>query len=121
MEYCCRVWAGASKLLLGIVEKATKTDMQECWSFTCASLEPLAHHQNVASLSLFYRYYYCRSSSELALLVPLPYSQGGSTRYCDRLHDFSTTIPTCYIQQLSTEFSAYRMLSFDLCSKMALL
>ena len=35
-------------------------------------------------------------SSELAQLVPLPYSRGRSTRYSDRLHDFSVTIPRCY-------------------------
>ena len=37
-----------------------------------------------------------RCSSELAQLVPLPFSQGRSTRYSDRLHDFSATIPRCY-------------------------
>ena len=60
------------------------------------SLEPLAHRRNVASLSLFYRYYFGRCSSELAQLVPLPYSPGRSTRYSERLHDFSVTIPRCY-------------------------
>ena len=39
-----------------------------------ASLEPLAHCQNVASLSLFYGYYFVRCSSELPQLVPLPFS-----------------------------------------------
>ena len=53
-----------------------------------ASVEPLAHHQNIASLSLFYRHYSGRCSFELAELVPLPYSQGKATRYSDRLHDF---------------------------------
>ena len=32
MEYCCHVWAGAPR---GIVRQATKTDMQDCWFFTC--------------------------------------------------------------------------------------
>ena len=59
-------------------------------------LEPLAHRRNVASLSLFYRYYFGRCLSELAQLVPLPYSRGRSTRYSDRLHDFSVTIPRAY-------------------------
>ena len=49
-----------------------------------ASIEPLTHRRNVASLSLFYRYYFDRCSSELAQLVPLPYSRGRSTRYSDR-------------------------------------
>ena len=61
-----------------------------------ASLEPLVHRRNAASLSLFYRYYFGRCSSELAELVPLPYFRGGSTCYSDRLHDFSFTIPRCY-------------------------
>ena len=76
-----------------------------CWtSYRCrtvgpslaASCEPLAHRRNVASLSLFSKYYYGRCSSELAELVPLPYSRGRSTRYSNRLHDFSVTIPRCY-------------------------
>ena len=66
-------------------------------------LEPfLAHRRNVASLSLFYRYHFGRCSSELAQLVPLPYSRGRSTRYSDRLHDFSVTIPRCYKDVMST-------------------
>ena len=50
----------------------------------------------VASLSLLYSYYFGRCSSELAQLVPLPFSRVRSTRYSDRLHDFSVTIPRCY-------------------------
>ena len=62
-----------------------------------SSLEPLAHRRNVARLlSVFYRYYFDRCSSEPAQLVPLPYSGGRSTRYSDRLHDFSFTILRCY-------------------------
>ena len=56
-------------------------------------LETLAHRQNVASLSLFYRYHFGRCSFEL---VPLPYSRGRSTRYSDRLQDFSATVSRCY-------------------------
>ena len=61
-----------------------------------ASLEPLAHRRNVASLSLFYRYYLGRCSSELAQLVAIPYSRERSTCYSDRLHNFSVTFPRCY-------------------------
>ena len=50
----------------------------------------------MASLSLFHRYYFGRCSSELAQLVPLSFSEGRSTRYSDRLHAFSATIPRCY-------------------------
>ena len=66
-----------------------------CWSFTCWFSWTLAHRRDVASLGLFYRYYFGRCSSEMAQLVPLPFSWGRSTCYSDRLHDFSVTIPRC--------------------------
>ena len=44
------------------------------------SFEPLAHRRNVASLSLFCRYYFDICSSELTEMVPLPHSHGKSTR-----------------------------------------
>ena len=56
----------------------------------------MAHRRNMSSLSLFCGYYFGRCSSELAQLVPLPFTRGRSTRYSDRLHDFSVTIPRCY-------------------------
>ena len=68
-------------LLLRIVRQITNT---------------LAYRRNVASVSLFYRYYFGRYPSELAELVRLPFSRGRSTCYSDRLHDFSLSIPVCY-------------------------
>ena len=59
--------------------------------------EPLAHRQNIASLSLFYSYYFDEWSSELAQLVHShPYSLRRPTCYSDRSHDFSVTIPRSY-------------------------
>ena len=96
MEYCCHVWAGAPSCYLDLLDKLQKRICRIVGPSLAASLEPLAHCPNVASLSLFYRYYFVRCSSELAQLVPLPFSQGRSTFYSDRLHDFSVTIPRCY-------------------------
>ena len=96
VEYCSHIWAGAPCCYLGLLDKLEKRICRTVGLSLAASLEPLAHRRNVASLSLFYRYYFGRCSSELAQLVPLPYSRGRSTRYCDRLHDFSVTIPRCY-------------------------
>ena len=59
-----------------------------------ASLEPLAHRQNVDSIIFFYKYYFGRCSCELAELVPLPYFLGSSTRYSDRLHDRQRELQT---------------------------
>ena len=96
MEYCCHVWARAPSCYLDLLGKVQKRICRIVGPSLAASLEPLAHHRNVASLSLFYRYYFGRCSSELAQLVPLHFSRGRSTRYSDRLHDFSVTIPTSY-------------------------
>ena len=96
MEYCCHVWSGAPSCYLGLLDKLQK---QICGIFgppLAASLELLAHCRNVASLSLFCTYYFGRCSSELAQLVPLPFSRGRFTPYSDRLHDFSVTIRRCY-------------------------
>ena len=49
--------------------------------------------RNVTSVSLFYGYYFGRSSFELAELFPLSYSHGRSTRYSDRLPDCYVIIP----------------------------
>ena len=51
---------------------------------------------HVSCLSLSYRYCLGRCTSEQAELVLPPYSRGKSTRYSDRLHEFSVTIPSCY-------------------------
>ena len=96
VEYCCHVWAGAPSCYLELLDKLQKQICRAVGPSLTASLGPLAHHQNVASLSLFYRCYFGRCSSELAQLVPLPFSRWRSTRYSDRLHDFSVTIPRCY-------------------------
>ena len=96
MEYCCHVLAGAPSCYLELLDKIQKWICRTVGPSLATSLEPLAHRRNVATLSLFYRYYFGRCSSELAQLVPLTYSRGRSTRYSDRLHDFSVTIPRYY-------------------------
>ena len=74
IEYCCRVWAGAPSCYLNLLDKLQKWICRIVGASLAAFLEPLAHHRNEASLSLFYRYYFGRCSSELAQLVPLPFS-----------------------------------------------
>ena len=96
MEYCCHVWAGAPSCYLELLDKLHKRICRTVGPSLAASLEPLAHRRNVASLSLFDRYYFGSCSSELAELVPLPYSRGRSTCYSDTLHDFSVPINRCY-------------------------
>ena len=103
MEYCFHVWAGAPWHYLELLEVnmqvgiCLEKNMQDCHSFTCCFSQTRGSSTKcVCSLSLFCRYYFGRCSSELAQLVPLPFSRGRSTFYSDRLHDFSVSIPRCY-------------------------
>ena len=57
MEYCC--------YCLEMLDKLQKRICGTVGSSPAASLEPLAHHGNVASLTLFYMYYFGRCSFEL--------------------------------------------------------
>ena len=86
----CLSWS--SQLLLGL-DKLQKQACTAVGLLLAASCEPLAHYQNIASLSLFYKYYFGRYSSEMAELVPLPPSHGRSTRYSNKLHHSTLTIP----------------------------
>ena len=76
-----------------MVDKLQKRVCSTVDSTFTASLEPLGYRRNVASLSLLYRYDFGRCSSELAVLVSLPYSRGRFTCYSDRWQEFSVTIP----------------------------
>ena len=86
MEYCCHFWVGAPSCHLELLDKLQKGLCRTVGLSLAASLEPLAHRRSVASLNLFYRYYFSRCSSELPQLVLLPFSRGRSTRYSNRLH-----------------------------------
>ena len=96
MEYCCYVWTGAPSYYLELLDQLQKWICRTVCPSLTASLETLAHCRNIASLSLFYRYYLGRCSSELPQQAPLPYSQGRFTRYSDRLYESSLTLPRCY-------------------------
>ena len=93
MEYCCHVLTGAASC----ISNFWISDRNGYAVVLVLHLRPLlAHRQNLARLSVLYRYYFGRCSSELAQLIPIAYSRGRSTRYSDRLHNFSVTIPRCY-------------------------
>ena len=94
--YMCHVWAGAPSCYLEVLDKLQNQIYRVVGPSLAFSLEPLAHHRNIANLSLFYRYYFDRCSSELAQFIPHSHSWETSTHYSDRLLDFFVTILRCY-------------------------
>ena len=77
MESYCHAWAGAPSCYLELLDKLQKQICRTVGPSLAASLDLLAHHQNSASVSLFYRYYFGRCSSELAQLVHFLILEGG--------------------------------------------
>ena len=76
-----------------MLDKLRKHECGSVGSRHVASVEPLGHRRNVASLSRFYRYHFGRCSSELAKRL---FSSGRYSRYYDRGHDSSFNVPRCY-------------------------
>ena len=66
MKYCCHIWAGAPSCYLELLDKLKTQICRTVGPSLAASLGHLAHCRNVASLSLFYKYYFGRCLSELA-------------------------------------------------------
>ena len=114
IEYCCHVWAGAPSCNLELLDKLQKQIWKGVGPSLAASLEPLAHRQNVASLSIFYRYYFGICSSELTELVPLPFSRGRFTCHSYRLHVFSRFLDVTRMS-MSTVFFLTQVDSGILC------
>ena len=54
MEYCCHFWAGAPSCYLELLDKLQKRICKTAGPSLAASVEPLAHRRNVASLSFFW-------------------------------------------------------------------
>ena len=71
MEYCCHVWAGAPSCYLGMLDKLQKRIYRTVGPSITLFLEPLAHYQHVASLSLFCRNWFHLLILEVGLLVIL--------------------------------------------------
>ena len=78
LEYCCHIWAGApitSLKILNMVQKRLKNLGEDLFS----KLQPLSHRRDVASFSLFYRYFHGYCSRDLASLIPNTYPSCNSS------------------------------------------
>ena len=66
IEYCCQDWAGAPSCYFELLDKLQKWICTTVGPSLVASLESMAHRRGVASLSLFYRYYFGRCQQFLS-------------------------------------------------------
>ena len=81
MEYCAHIWAGSSQQALSTLDRVQKRMRGLVGDELFSSLQPLSHRRDVASLSLFYRYFHGKCSEELHSLVPPIKEFTRSTRF----------------------------------------
>ena len=87
MEYCSHIWGGStSTYILDRVESKAIRLINE--PTLTSSLDSLSLRRKVASLSLFYRYYFGRCSAELSDCVPPPLRRPRSTRQALASHKY---------------------------------
>ena len=93
MEYCCHLWAGAPAHLLNLLDKIQNRVCNMVGPQLSLKLQPLSHRRDVASLSLFYKYFHGHCSEELASLVPPRKIFTRHTRQAARAHEFTVEEP----------------------------
>ena len=96
--YCCHIWGGAPVTSLKILDKLQARAIRLINDVKLTSqLQSLSHRRAVASLSLFYRYYFGACSSELAGCVPPPLmlTANRTSRLTTSSHPYTVVVPTC--------------------------
>ncbi len=87
LEYCSHIWGNgrAIPVLDKLEQKATRLINSQD---SASKLSPLSVRRNVGALSLFYRYYHERCSSNLSLLIPHNKTWSRHTRASSKSHPF---------------------------------
>ena len=99
LEYCSHIWGSSpyTSLLDRIESKAIRLIGDPSLTST---LDPLSLRRKVASLSLFYRYYFGHCSDELATCIPPPMARPRSTRQATFAHNYCVELSNARINRL---------------------
>merc|ERR1712212_1258368 len=106
LEYCSHVWGGSSStyLLDRVESKAFRLINAPLLT---SQLPSLKLRRDVASLSLFYRYYFGRCSDELYYCVPGPKNWSRNTRLATASHEFCVEVGNSRIDRYGACFFPY--------------
>ena len=100
LEYCSPIWGSSPYTpLLDMVE--SKTILLIGDPSLTSTLDPLSLRSKVASLSLFYRYYFGHCSDELAACIPPPMARPHSTRQATFAHNYCVELANARINRFS--------------------
>ena len=103
LEYCSHIWGSSpyTSLLDRVESKAIRLISDPSLTST---LDPLSLRRKVASLSLFYRYYFGHCSDELAACIPPPMARPRSTRQATFAHNYCVELSNARINWFSDGF-----------------
>ena len=103
LEYCSHIWCSSpyASLLDSVKSKAIRFGDPSLTS----TLDPLSLRCKVASLSLFYSYYFGHCSDELATCIPPPRAWPCSTRQPSFAHSYCVELSNARINRFSDGFS----------------
>ena len=103
LEYCSHIWGGSSSTYL--LDRVESKAFRLIHSPTITSTLPsLSLRRNVASLSLFYRYYFGQCSRELAECVPPPKVWPRHSRLAAASHQYCVETGCSRIVRSGTSF-----------------
>ena len=103
LEYCSHTWGSSpyTSLLDRVESKAIHLIGDPSLTST---LDPLSLCRKVASLFLFYRYYFGHCSCELAACIPPPMARPRSTRQSTFAHNYCVELSNARINRFSDGF-----------------
>ena len=103
VEYCSHIWGSSPyiSLLDRVESKALRLIGDPSLTLT---LDPLSLCRKVASLSLFYRYYFGNCSDELDACIPPPMARPRSTRQAQFAHNYCVELSDARINRFSDGF-----------------
>lgn len=103
MEYSSHVWGGSSHTaLLDRVESKALRLINSPPLTNC--LQSLSHRRNVASLSIFYRYFHGNCSTDLANCMPRLFLRPRCTKLSSSSHPYSVQLPNARVNQYAPSF-----------------
>ena len=95
MEYCSHIWSAAPKHTLKLLDSIQKRAVRLIGDPELTKhLESLEHRRRVGDLSLFYRYFHGRCSSDLAQLIPPKAVHARNTRRTTTAHPYVVQLGT---------------------------
>ena len=103
MEYCSHVWGGSPyvRLLDGVERKAFRLIND---ADLTSNLDSLSLRRRVASLTIFYKYYFGNCSREIKSIMPLPLLRPRNTRQASVSHTYCVRLEQARIDRYDQSF-----------------